>query len=205
VIGWVDVNPVLLDVFAACALDRTRQAEGFKAEWKDGPRGLIHVEQRQAILLKVTSVVGLGGDETRYSETIDGDVTTVRETQTGQRKVTLQIQAIVPEHTDEQWAMASMERIRMRLETPKISDQLEAVEVAVIDIGPSLPASFIDKGRLMSSATMDVVFGMVANEDDPIPANWIQYLVISSHVRDIDGTELPTGQQMVNVEVPTIP
>jgi hypothetical protein len=50
---------------------------------------------------------------------------------------------------------------------------------------------------------MDVVFGATASEDDPIAAGWIQYIVISSHLND--GTELPAGMQMVDVEVPTIP
>lgn len=202
-IGWTTVNPVLLDVFRDCAIDRTRLAEGFNAEWKEGPRSFTHPHQNLTLLLKVTRVGGIGGDETRYEETTVDNVTTVRATQTGQRRVTLQVQAIVPAQTDAQWAMATLERIRMRLDSPAISDRLDAVEVALIDVGDAVEASFPDRGRMASCGTMDVQLGMVANEDDPLPSNWIQYLVISSHL--YEGTELPTDLQMVNVEVPAIP
>jgi hypothetical protein len=149
----------------------------------------------------VTRVAGLGEDETRTE--FDEDTDEVTETQTGQRKFTLQVQAIVPENTDEHWAMASLERIRMRLRRPGIIDRLLALDVALIGIGDAIKHSFRDQGRIVSAATMDVVFGATASEDDPIAAGWIQYIVISSHLND--GTELPAGMQMVDVEVPTIP
>jgi hypothetical protein len=202
-IGWTDINPVLKEVITECVLDTTRLSEGFKAEWKDGPRSLTSPHQRLSLLMKVARVSGLGEDETRTTEVTVGDVTTVTETQTGQRKVTLLLQAIVPEHTDEQWGMAAMERIRMRLRRPRIIDRLLDLEVSLIDIGDAIDGPLRDRGRIVSGATMEVFLGAVANEDDPIPANWIQYLVISSHLAE--GTELPAGQQMVNVEVPTIP
>jgi hypothetical protein len=202
-IGWSDINPVLKEICTECALDATRSAEGFTAEWKDGPRSFTSTTQKLSLLMKVTRVASVGEDETRSTTTTVGDVTTVTESQTGQRKVTLQLQAVVPEHTDEQWAMATLERIRMRLRRPRIIERLLDLDVSLIGIGDAIDSPFRDRGRVVSAATMEVFLGAVANEDDPIPSNWIQYLVISSRLSE--GTTLPPGQQMVDVEVPTIP
>lgn len=201
-IGWTTINPVLLDVFRECALDTARSGDKFKAEWKDRPASFMDPAQKLALLLKVTNVAELAEDETRYDETTTGGITTVTSSQTGQRKFTLQVQALVPEQTDEQWCMATLERVRMRLRRPRVLEQLLDVDVALISCGPAIPVQFKDKGRVFSSGTMDVVFGAVANEDDPISSGWIQYLVISSHVQNNDGIELPTGQQMVDVQIP---
>lgn len=202
-IGWVDINPVLLEVFTEAAVDRTRLSENFTAEWKEGPVGIINDQQCQALQLKITRVAGIGEDETRQTEeTVDG-VTTVTETQTGQRKFTLQVRATVPAHTDEQWSMATLERVRMRLRLPRILERLLDLDVSLIRIDDAIKASFKDGGRVVSAANMDVIFGAVASENDPIPMGWIQYLVISSHLKE--GTELEPPLQLVNAEVPTIP
>lgn len=202
-IGWTTINPVLKEVFTACAIDATRSAEGFTAEWSDRPRSFTSPTQKLSLLMKVTRVAGLGEDETRTTATTVGDVTTVTETQTGQRKVTLQLRAVVPENTDEQWGMATMERIRMRLRRTRVIERLLDLDVSIIGIGDAIDGPFKDGGRIVSGVTMEVFLGAVANEDDPILAGWIQYLVISSHLKE--GTELPPALQMVNVEVPTIP
>jgi hypothetical protein len=200
VIGWSDINPVLLDVFREAALDATRAAGKFKAEWRDQSAKFIDPDQRLAIRLRVTTVNGIGEDDTRYGEDDDGNVIA---TQTGQRKFTLQVQAIVPEQTDAQWAIGAVERARTRLGSPRFVDRLLELDVSVNDCGPSVNVPFKDGGRVFSSATMDVFFGCTASEDDPVLVNWIQYLVISSHLSE--GTELPARMQMVDVEVPTIP
>lgn len=204
-IGWTDINPVLIEVFTECALDRGQLTDGFKAEWSERQRSFTNPNQNLSLLLRITRVAGLGHDETRRSELTVGPVTTVTETQTGQRKVTLQVQAVVPENVDSQWAMASLERVRMRLHKPSIQERLLAVEVDLIEVRDAVALTYKDHGRQLSAATMDVVLGAVANEDDPITAGWIQYLVISSHLQNNDGALLPAGQQMVNVEVPDIP
>jgi hypothetical protein len=201
-IGWTSINPVLLDVFREAALDATRPSQNFKAEWRDQPATFIDPSQRLALRLRITSVVGIGQDDTRIGEDDDGNVI---ETQTGQRKFTLQVQAIAPEQTDQGWALNAIERVRTRIRSRRTVDRLLELDVDVIGCGTALPVPFKDGGRVFSSGTMDVFFGCTASEDDAVPVGWIQYLVISSHVKDIDGTLLGAGQQMVNVEVPTIP
>lgn len=203
-IGWSVINPALLDLFTAIAVNHKKAGiERFRAEWVDGKRGVINPDQGFSVALKVTTVSAIGKDETR--ETFEND--DVTETQTGQRKFTLQVQVLaVANGADFDWAMAVTERARTRLTSRRIVDQLLDIDVDIIDATrPSMYQPYKDGGRVLSSATMDVVFGCTASEDDPIPAGWLQYLVISSHLRDLDDTELPPSLQMVNVEVPAIP
>ena len=201
-IGWSDINPVLLDVFRDAAIDRTKASGKFQAEWRDQPAKFIDPDQRLALRLRVTSVSGIGQDDTRTEQDDDGNLI---ETQTGQRKFTLQVQAITPEQTDSGWALNAVERARTRVRSRRVVDRLLELEVDVIDCGPSFPQPFKDGGRIFSSATMDVFFGCTASEDDPVPVGWIQYLVITSQLADLDGTQLPATLQMVDVEVSTIP
>lgn len=201
-IGWTTIKPVLLDVFREAAIDATRSADRFKAEWRDQPATFVDPSQRLALRLRITSVVGIGQDDTRTGEDDGGNVI---ETQTGQRKFTLQVQAITPEQTDDGWALNAIERIRTRIRSRRVIDRLLELDVDVMGCGTALPIPFKDGGRVFSSGTMDVFFGCTASEDDSVPVSWIQYLVMSSHVKDTDGTLLGSGQQMVNVEVPTIP
>ena len=200
-IGWAAINPVLIEVFTEIATDTTRSADGFEARWKEGPRAFIQPEQKADVLLKVTSVVGIGEDETRYSETA-GVVTA---SQVGQRQFTLQVQVIVPEHTDDQWAMAVTERIRTRIGRPRIIDRLLAVDVDVRRVLNAVKVSFPDRGRVVSAANVDVIMGAVVNDDDPIPVNWIQYVVATGHLKNADGVELPAPPNWLEHEIPTIP
>lgn len=200
-IGWSTINPVLISVFTEIAQDTLRSAEGFKAEWKEGPRSFISPEQKIAVLLKVTSVVGYGEDETRREE-VAGQVI---ETQVGQRRFTLQVQIICPEHTDEVWAMAATERIRTRVMRPRIQDRLLDVDVAVQRIGNATKGSFKDGRRVVSAAMLDIFMGTVVNDADPIPMNWIQYVVATGLLQGADGVQLPAPPNWLDHEIPTIP
>ena len=210
-IGWSAIGAELQAIFSEIATKRPDPGGApFQAAWvdgrrpwQDGKRFTITDERGFSVGLTVTSVSGIGQDETR--ETLS-DENELIETATGQRKFTLQMQALaIAGGVNEDFAMALTERTRTRLTSRRIVDRLLEIDVDVISCGPSVFLGHRDGQRMLTSATMDVVFGCTASEDDPIPAGWIQYLVISSHVKDLDDATLGTAQQMVNVEVPPIP
>lgn len=163
----------------------------------------MHLGQnvKRALLLKVTSVIGIGEDETRYSE--EGGVVTA--TQCGQRRFTLQIQAHSTEHTDDGWGIAILERIRTRIRRRSSIDRLLSVGVSIIRLEQAIDVSRKMDQRVQSIANMDVILGAVVNEDDPIPAGWIEHVVITSHTEDASGIELPTALQLNEHEIPPIP
>ncbi len=200
-IGWTTINPVLIEVFTEIARDTERLAEGFTAEWKEGRRGFVSPHQKLSLLLKVTTVVGVGEDETRR-EVVAGNLI---ETQVGHRRFNLQVQVICPEHTDEVWAMAATERMRTRIMRPSIVTQLLTVDVAVLRIGQATKSSFLDRGHVVSSATIDFTMATVVNDTDDVPAGWIQYAILTGHLQDTGGTELPAPPNWDEHEIPTIP
>jgi hypothetical protein len=203
VIGWSTIRPALIEILTQISADTTRSREKYQAAWKDGPRGFIDTAQRLELLLKITSVVNIGEDETRR-EMIDGVFT---ETQVGQRKFVLQVQATVPspEDLDSQNAFAATERIRSRIGRPRIIQRLLDAEISLHKCGAALPTPYKDKGRVVDCATVDITFGTVVNDQDPIPAHWIASVVVTSHASDVDGTQLEPPLQMVDEEISGTP
>jgi hypothetical protein len=127
------------------------------------------------------------------------------ETQVGQRKFVLQVQATTPEHTDEQHAFAATERIRTRIARPRTIQRLLDVGVAFHKCGPAVPTPWPDRGRIIDSAVLDITFGTVVNDEDPVHPGIIERVVITSHISDVDGTQLPASLQQVNVEISGTP
>lgn len=199
-IGWTEIRPLLIEVFTECARHPGFLAEAFAASFAERGRGMDHPEQRASVLLRVMSCVGVGEDETR-GEMVGDDLI---ETVSGQRTVTLQVQVRCPVADDERHAMAMIERIRTRLARRRVIQRLLDAEIAIQRCGASVTLpNFKDRGHVVDVANMDVMLGMVASEDDPIPVGWVQYIVLSSHLKE--GTELQPALQLVNAEVPTIP
>lgn len=216
-IGWSVIGPALQGIFSEIAINRLpngRDASGddtFKAEWvdgrkpwQDGKRFIITDPRGFSVGLTITSVSAIGEDETRRTLSEDGE--SVIETQVGQRKFVLQVQSLaIANGVNADWAMAITERARTRLTSRRIIDRLLAVDVSVIRCGPSTFASRRDGARMITSATMDVTLGTVVNEDDPVTAGWIGSVVITSHIQDTDGTQLPPSLQQVDDEISGTP
>ena len=201
-IGWTQIKPVLIEVFTEISRDTNQPANGFTAEWEGSPAGFIKPEQSFVPRLKVLTVSGVGEDETRR-EVVGGKL---YETQVGQRLFTLQVQIVCPSHTDDAWAMSATERIRTRIRRPRILDRLLDVGVSVRRIGNAVKMPpFKDNGRAVNMANLDVFLGTVVNDADPIPVGVIDYVVASGHLRDSNGTELPSPPNWTNNEIPEIP
>lgn len=209
-IGWSVIASTLQAIFSDIASRRATGEAPFEAKWidgrkpwADGKRLIIEDERGFTVGLTITSVSAIGEDD--RSETFDTDTAQLLETASGQRKFTLQVQSLsVANSVNSDWATAITERTRTRLNSRRVLDQLLAIDVSVINNTlPSVPLTHRDGQRIITSSTMDVVFGCTATDDDPVQAGWIQYLVISSHLSDLNGTELPPAQQMVNVAIPS--
>ncbi len=198
-ISWKQIRPALIDVFTKIAPDLDLSADKFEATWREGQRGAIHDKQLCAVMLKVTSVVGIGEDETRRDfvpedsqDPADQEyLGMLREVQTGQRKFNLQVEVHVPAQTDDFWAFAVTERIRTRIRRPSIIRQLSAVEVAFIRMTEAVKTSYTDSGRVVSAAVLNVTFGTVANDIDTTAGGWIEFVELTGHLQDTSGVELP--------------
>jgi hypothetical protein len=209
-IGWSEIAPLLKSIFTSLAIDTTRPHAKFAAEWTEGQRSAISTEQKLAILMKLTTVVGIGRDETRRryvdpSSTDPADAAYLgqqRVYQVGQRRFTIQVQAHMTERTDSLMAQIPLDRIRVGLRLPRILDQLHDAEVAHIRTERSIKANYKDGQRVVSAASMDVVFGAAFTYDDPIPGNWIEQISYSSHFADTDGTELTVPPNVTDFIVP---
>ncbi len=209
-IRWSEIAPLLKTIFTQISADPARDATRYSAEWKEGQRSLVSPDQRYSVLLKLTTVVGLGVDEFRktYTDPSSTDpadapyLGSLRMSITGQRKFTVQVQVHSVDRSDDTMAMVPLDRIRLGLSFPSVAQRLLDADVSIIDIRQSVKANYKDDNRVVSCASMDVVFGASVWLDDPVPMGWIEQIVYSSHFSDVDGIEMPVPPNVVDMVVP---
>lgn len=203
-VEWTKINPVLIDLFSRMV--REPDAHEWSAEWKEAPRQFINPIQQGALTLKVTSCVGVGEDEIRREMReilVEGVVVTdLVEVVCGIRRFVLRVEAQATEHTDAVWAMQTLERIRTRLSRPSVLGELNAVDVAVVGVGTSTKASATIDKRVSSIGFLDVTMTTVVNEADDVPVGWIERVIVTSHVKNPGGEELPAPPNWVNETIP---
>jgi hypothetical protein len=206
VIGWTTLNPALLALFARLAVDGDSTQI---AEMADRPRkamgldkGAAPADTKRTLTMQVVSCVGLGEDEERYGDSADpafeGGLEVLT---TGNRVLRLQLECLALENTDQSWAWTSIERIRTRLARSSSHEALHAVDASLHTVGNARPLGDRINGRGASRVMLEVALNVVVNDLDPVPGGWIRTVEITSHMQDVDGTELATAQQMVAVEV----
>jgi hypothetical protein len=209
-IGWSEIAPLLKTIFTELAPDPTRNTVRFATEWTEGQRGAVHTEQKLVIEMKLTTVVGIGRDETRrrYVDPASTDPADAaylgqqRVYQVGQRRFTIQVQAHMVDRTDSLMAQIPLDRIRVGLRLPRILERLHDAEVAHIRTERAVKVNYKDGGRSVSAASMDVVFGAAFTYDDPIPGGWIERIEYSSHFADSDGSEIEVPPNVTDLMVP---
>lgn len=192
---WDEINPALVSLFTSLAVDQPAptppaQTPDWQAAWGERRREFVHPGQRQELLLKVTSCVSVGEDESRTD--YDDEAEDVFETITGNRRFVLQVQARVLEHEDDLWAMQTLERLRTRLQWRSSLDALLAVNVALVEVRQAIKASATYDKRVWSIANMDVVLASSVNDANPIPVGWIEHVNLEAKIRGVDGEVLAT-------------
>lgn len=202
--SWTTVHAALLSLFSTLAVEPGADPAlpEFRAEWMERHQDLIHVQEAFGLYLKITTVAGLGQDERRYG--IDGFGNRI-EVLCGMRRVTLNVQAVVTEYTDELWAMAVLERVRTRLHRSSSHAALDAANCSLINVGGANDASSRFDDRILSIASFDVLLHMAVNDVDPVPAGYIAFLLLTSKVQDVSGEELPAPPNVVDDPLPQAP
>lgn len=192
---WTEARPGLVSLFT----DLARSDEGsvqpgnWRPEWQDEPVTATAVDGQLKgvkLYLKITSCVGIGTDDTRYTQATP--TSDLQETIFGLRRVTLRLETHVSRTSDSQWALSILEQIRTRLARRKVIATLNALNIGIISIGATNDISAKKDQHVQSRAVMDLTLTMVATDSDPIPTGWIQSVVIVSQIQDTSGVLLPT-------------
>lgn len=209
-VGWSSINPALIELFSAIALpnESAPPTPAWLTEWKDRPLTVMHTTVRAKLYLTITSCIGLGEDEQRF-ELVPTDATgddepfagQLRETITGQRKFTLNLRCDAMQNTDAGFAFAMLERVRTRIRRGASIAALDAVEVALIRAEAARNISSKRDQHILSQATMDLIFGTVASDDNPVPVGWIETIVFSTKIQNVDGVLLPSPPNITNETV----
>jgi hypothetical protein len=206
VIAWEVLNPGLQALFKRLAFDLPGGAadgQALTVEHKDRPRAIMSDQLKRTLAMRVLSVTGFGPDEERQS--YDSATNKLATMVTGQRRIRLQLECDSADNSDTGWAWATIERIRTRLHRTTSHNALQALESSLFSVGQAIEANFKQGGRIYNRVLLEVNLGAVVNDIELDQTNWIQYVVLTSHVNDADGVELPAPPNVVNLEIPTIP
>jgi len=194
VIAWQTLYPALLGLFGHLASGD----DTYVAEDRDRPRKLMSDTRKFTLAVRVLSVIGIGEDEERVEFIPPGTTgpdapwaNQLRSTITGQRRITLQLEADAIENTDVGWAWMHIERIRTGMQRQSSLAALAAADAALIRVGNAVQANFVHAGRMHSRVLLDIQIGAVVNDVDPAPVGWIQTVEITGHTQDTSGAELP--------------
>lgn len=207
---WSQICPVLIDVFTRCALqpgeaERAMSLDKpWSAAWEERAdnNGFVDPEIGHTLSVKITSCVGVGNDELRYQ--FDEDDDDLYEEVVGQRRFVVNVQSESEEQSDDLWALAVLERIRTRIQRTSSTTRLSAVDVALVEVGPSRDITGTADKRRVSRASMDVTFLASVSEMDPEPVGWIEHVLLTTEFSE-GGELLPSPPNVINEAIPPLP
>jgi hypothetical protein len=164
------------------------------------------------LTIQVLNVVGSGDDEERREDVPAGatgqDAPWAGQLRTrivGHRKVTYRLVCDALDNTDQAWAWATIERVRTRLRRSTSRDALGAANASLHSVGAALEANFRAEGRVHNRVLLDFALNVRIDDVDEAPTNWIEHVVLSSEVADVDGAVLPVPPNVTDLEIPPIP
>lgn len=208
--NWGEINPVIIAVFTRLALeDEAVPPDGWSAQWTERSRKFTQPDVGGDLYLKVTSCQSSGDDELRremrpINPDDEDSPEDLFETLCGIRRFTLQVQARIHEHTDEHWAIQTLEQIATRLGRPREMRALLDVGVVVVDTRDAVKATVTIDGRRVSVGNMDVIMTAVSNDFDPVPIGWCEHISMTSNMK-VGDTRLPDPLNVTDEVIPPLP
>jgi hypothetical protein len=209
-IEWNTLAPGLRALFSDMAFD-SQPDPVFEAQWEEGAKQVIHPDVGAELSLKVTAVSNVGLDELRYRNEGESELI---ETVVGTRNFTLQARVSSHFHgpsVDEWmvneltgWCWTITERLRTSIRRSRNRAALEALNVALVNIGPAVDASFKFEKRRVNAAVCDFFFSTAFCDDDPIKVGWIERIELTSLIRGVDDVLLASPPNITEELIPPL-
>jgi len=191
----------LLAWFAA-ALGVDDAGIAIPAQWDDEPEAMTPSGLQG--LLKIRAIDSVGPDETRYIEDLDQPAgEELVPTLVGNRRVTVSF--IVEAHDlSPAWsAHRILDRVRSKIRLPSTRDTLRALGLGVLDTEAIQVIDGEVDGRRLGRATLDVHLSAAAcYRDTDNGVSWIETIELTTHLEDVDGTELPVPPNLTEETLP---
>lgn len=224
---WEQIIPEVLSVFSAVGI-RQKYAPGgsfnnplfnhrfpeWKAAWKDRREGsnFINPGHGAQLLIKLTSIVTLGWDETVYAMLDTGAAVgepetgaqDVFQTLSGNRKFTIQAQFWVTQESDLLSGMLLMERLKTRMDASYARSRLLAVNVDFTDVTNSRDMTTEVDGIQWSVVSADFTFSAVILETEPNEVGYIERVIMSSHEQH-GNQDVQASLRQINETLPKEP
>lgn len=171
--------------------------------WENEPRP--HVPAGRLGVLSWLPTAGRGVDEVRWEDSnAVAPLPNLEPTVVGVRVLGLQVSVeTLDQRPEAPHARATLERMRDRLRRPSSLAALAAANLGLIGAGDVAPADYRVDKRWVSRSVLDVRFNATSfdrDTDGAAPA--IETVRVTSHIADVDGTELPAPEQFNDEVMP---
>jgi hypothetical protein len=217
-VPWETIKPVLLAVITDLAVDQVTSAGGvfeplktpkWNAEWGTRKASYVHAIQKQSLYLKITSCVPIGGDDILWEELDTGVVAgddasgefDVYQTTTGLRRFVLNLQSWVAEDSDDMSSIATLERLRVRLDFESTREIFRDADLDLTDYSAVRDISKVIDKKMWSIATMDLTFTACVKNTNPKPTGYIERVIITSH-ENVADVEVDPDLRMIEEHLP---
>jgi hypothetical protein len=154
--------------------------------WEDRQREMVDPEALALCMLRVSSVLALGVDETRH--TFTGAAAPDPDTfpaQTGNRRPVLTVTVDSWDNDAKRRARHILERIRTRLRRPSSRALLNDIDTSLSGITAIVATGRIEDNREYARASMDVMLNTIVDDPDHAFGS-IKNIEVSGTIKDVD-------------------
>lgn len=156
-------------------------------------------------ILSWVSGVGVGVDDLRWEDNgaLAPDPNYVP-TLAGDRMLALQVSVeTLDQSPGAPHARAALEQFRTRIRRPSSLAALRAANLGMVDVGAVSQADYRVDNRMISRALIELRLNATTfDRDDDGAIGTIESTDITSHISDVDGTQLPASLQMNAENIP---
>jgi hypothetical protein len=198
---WAEIAPVLLAQVQGLALQTSDPL--WSAEWRDEKQEFASPTVQAKIELEITSAAPVF-QETRQTEGAAPDFNTIL-TEHGMREFTLNVQCKSYDSRYEFWAFEYAERIRTRIRRQAVREALKTVNTAFLSSSAITRLEHDEDGHRVRTANLDLFFraGFEDSEGAEV-VGWIESIALTSRIKDVDGTVLPTPPNFTDLRIPPL-
>lgn len=225
-VNWGAVKATIKEVITDVSVDQITSAGGvyepfftpkWEAVWENKKEGanFIHPGQSLAVYLKVTTEsevsevvereldegIVMGSDPPGALNGVPTGVMNVFEVTEKRSRITVNIRALKVEDDDLEGALGVLNRIRTRLPWQEPQAKLIDANIALWEMGPAREAPIRGDNRMLSVASMDVLFDIALEEVNPTPVGWIERIIHTSHI-GVEGVDLPAPPNVIDEMLP---
>jgi hypothetical protein len=202
---WATLAPLLKSTITSLALRATDPlySARFEAEYHDQRKKFTPPVTKASIDLKLTSSTDTFTEErSTFDPAANGGLGAQTTSLHGMRDFVLNVQCKSYDLAYAHWAHEYAERIRTRIQARAVRDALIGQNLTLVRCGAIIDLDGKEDGHAQSIANLDLFFRAGFEDATPGSVNWIESILLTSHVKNPAGVEYPAPPNVTDDLIP---